>query len=551
MTYNKTYILIALALVSSCSVSNNDNSLDQLELNSAPVNFQYWNQSKKFNVIDGYVEGANLYIDWNFNNIQDEGEISAYWTGVTESFEVCVEWNIDDGTCLNTATIDPPDNYYWFIDDLIIPDADTLADLELTRDEWLAEAFPELNGDVKFVNTGISEYTRSCFNNALKIADVPVGAFDSIRGTVTSPYSLYYNFGFGTESLQFENITPFTTILFQGIESAEVPSEISLACSEQWWNEINLFTNKIITLMSIIESQLGFSSNFFYEDFIASGDEVKRLQAERIVDHLSTVYEIKEVVSLNNNLEAIQNRVDQETLLGILSNPNFENLTFDLLVEEEKDGWRKRIHYNDLIVNSEGQLLLNNSPIDISYENISIASSLHAIQNVYSVFQDTLNFELIDSTAIFYNNNQERETQNKKSITYLQQGFNNEISNDFYVYREFDDSIRFIIDVNNPLNNLIPYDIDQIVDGVDIASANDIFNIIDAFPLNWSSIETLKSYMMDDDLLQLQKNINDMSVNFDFSTLVTECRVSDSQSGALIENAYEEAAYELCSTYYD
>lgn len=551
MAYNKTYILIALALISSCSVSNNDNSLDQLELNSAPVNFQYWNQSKKFNVIDGYVEGANLYIDWNFNNIQDEGEISAYWTGVTESFEVCVEWNIDDGTCLNTATVDPPDNYYWFVDDLIIPDADTLADLELTRDEWLAETFPELNGDVKFVNTGISEYTRSCFNNTLKIADIPVGAFDSIRGTVTSPYSLYYNFGFGAESLQFENITPFTTILFQGIESAEVPSEISLACSEQWWNEINPFTNKIITLMSIIESQLGFSSNFFYEDFIASGDEVKRLQAERIVDHLSTVYEIKEIVSLNNNLEVIQNRVDQETLLGILSNPNFENLTFDLLVEEEKDGWRKRIHYNDLIVNSEGQLLLNNSPIDISYENISIASSLHAIQNVYTVFQDTLNFELIDSTAIFYNNSQERETQNKKSITYLQQGFNNEISNDFYVYREFDDSIRFIIDVNNPLNNLIPYDIDQIVDGVDIASANDIFNIIDAFPLNWSSIETLKSYMMDDDLLQLQKNINDMSVNFDFSTLVTECRVSDSQSGALIENAYEEAAYELCSTYYD
>ena len=247
--------------------------------------------------------------------------------------------------------------------------------------------------------------------------------------------------------------------------------------------------------MSIIESQLGFSSNFFYEDFIASGDEVKRLQAERIVDHLSTVYEIKEIVSLSNNLEAIQNRVDQETLLEILSNPNFENLTFDLLVEEEQEGWRKRIHYNDLIVNSEGQLLLNNSPIDISYENISAASSLHAIQNVYSVFQDTLNFELIDSTAIFYNNNQERETQNK-SITYLQQGFTNEISNDLYHYRQFDDSIRFIIVVNNPLNNLIPYDIDGIVDGVDIASANDIFNILDALPLNWSSIETLKSYMM-------------------------------------------------------
>ena len=553
MVKNNLYIFISLLLISSCSgSSSNDNFLNQLEINSAPIDLQYWNQTNKFNVIDGYVEGANLYVDWNFNNMQDEGEISAYWTGVTESFEVCVEWNIDDDTCLNTITVDPPDNYYWFVDELIIPDANTLADLGLTRDEWLAEAFPELNGVVNFVNTGISEYTRDCFNNALKIADVPVGAFDSIRGTVTSPYSLYYNFGFGTESLQFENITPFTTILFQGIESADIPQEVSLACSAQWWDEVNPFINKIGSLIDIIETQLGISSNFFYDDFIASGDEVKQLQAERIVDHLSSVFDIREIVSMNHNLEATHNKIDNEALLEILSNPDFTYLTFDLLVEEEEDnGWRKRIHYNDLTVNGEGQLLLNNSPIDISYENISLASSLHAIQDVYSVFQDELNFEFIDSTAIFYNNDQERETQVKKSITYLQQGFTNEISNDMYVYRQSSDSIRFIIAINNLSNNLIPYDIDVIVDGVDITSANDIFNIVNTLPLNWSSIETLKSYIMQDDLLQLQKSVDDKSINFDYSTLVTECRVSDIESGALIENAFGEAAYDLCSTYYD
>jgi len=70
-------------------------------------------------------------------------------------------------------------------------------------------------------------------------------------------------------------------------------------------------------------------------------------------------------------------------------------------------------------------------------------------------------------------------------------------------------------------------------------------------PLNWSSIETLKSYIMDDDGLHLQKNINDKSVNFDYSTFLTECRVSDLQSGTLIENAYGGAAHELCSIYYD
>jgi hypothetical protein len=553
MFNNKSYIIVSLILIIGCSGSNTShNSLNQLDINSAPINLQYWNQINKFNVIDGYVEGANLYVDWNFNNIQDEGEISAYWTGVTESFEVCVEWNIDDDSCLNTVTVDPPDNYYWFVDELIIPDSNTLADLSLTRDEWLAEAFPDLNGSVEFVNTGISEYTRDCYLNALKIAEVPIGAFDSIRGSVTSPYSLYYNFGSGTESLQFENITPFTTILMKGIESADVPQEVSLACSAQWWDEVNPFINKIGSLINIIETQLGISSNFFYDDFIASGDEVKRLQAERIVDHLSGVFDIREVVSTNNNLKAIHNRVDNEILLEILSNPDFTNLTFDLLVEEEEDnGWRKRIHYNDLIVNDKGQLLLNSSPIDISYENISLASSLHATQDVYSVFQDELNFEFIDSTTIFYNNDQERETQVKKSISYLQQGFTNEISNDMYAYRQLSDSIRFIIAINNPSNNLIPYDIDVIVDAVDITSANDIFNIVNTLPLNWSSIKTLESYIMQDDLLQLQKSVDDKSINFDYSTLVTECRVSDIETGALIENAFEETAYDLCSSYYD
>ena len=199
----------------------------------------------------------------------------------------------------------------------------------------------------------------------------------------------------------------------------------------------------------------------------------------------------------------------------------------------------------------KGQLLLNSSPIDISYENISLASSLHATQDVYSVFQDELNFEFIDSTTIFYNNDQERETQVKKSISYLQQGFTNEISNDMYAYRQLSDSIRFIIAINNPSNNLIPYDIDVIVDAVDITSANDIFNIVNTLPLNWSSIKTLESYIMQDDLLQLQKSVDDKSINFDYSTLVTECRVSDIESGALIENAFEEAAYDLCSSYYD
>ena len=56
---------------------------------------------------------------------------------------------------------------------------------------------------------------------------------------------------------------------------------------------------------------------------------------------------------------------------------------------------------------------------------------------------------------------------------------------------------------------------------------------------------------MQDDLLQLQKSVDGKSINFDYSTVITECRVSDIESGALIENATGEAAYDLCSIYYD
>ena len=62
----KAYTIILLYFLVGCSSSEtSNNSLNQLDINSAPINLQYWDQTNKFNVIDGYVEGANLYVDWN------------------------------------------------------------------------------------------------------------------------------------------------------------------------------------------------------------------------------------------------------------------------------------------------------------------------------------------------------------------------------------------------------------------------------------------------------------------------------------------------------
>lgn len=550
--FNTYYFLIFLFFITSCSNDTSDNSYSEItKSNIVPINLTYWEITQKFKVIDGYVEGANVFVDWNFNNIQDDGEVSAYWTGVTEPYEICNSWDVENDTCATTMLVDPPDNYYWWIDDSIIPSQAMLDELEMTKEEWLLEAFPDYGGSPTFVNTGIDDFSFDCFNNTLKIADVPIGAYDSIRGQVTEPYKLHLTYGYYKETLKFSNITPFTTLLIKGVNNANISPEVSDACNSDWWNEVTPHVDKIETLLDLIANNTGIDRYYFFNDFIASNDENTILQAERIVDHLSTIYDIREIISLNNNFESLHDQIDNEGLLSILSDPNFLTITFDLFAQEPIiNGWRKRIHYNDLIVNSSGELLINNSPTELTYENIFLASSLHSIQNVYFASNDTIDFEFIDAQSTFYNSQLEREVQNKKSITYFD-GFTNEISNDFYLYRNTSDSIRFILGINNPANTLLPYDIDVIVDSADINASIDIYNTVSELSFEWSSIELLESYIMEGDYLHLHKTDSNLSINFEYTTSGVSCNIINNESNELIESVSGDEAYDLCHAYYE
>lgn len=554
MYKKKFYIASFIILLTACSNNNSDNIItkdDSLNAsNTTPINFQYWESIPKFKVIDGYVEGANVFLDWNYNNIQDDGEISAYWTGITDPYDVCIEWDIDNDICAVTAQIDPPDNYYWWVDESIIPDKDTLDSLEMTEEEWLLNAFPEFDGSPTFVNAGIDNYSQDCFNKTLKLAEVPVGAYDSIRGQVTKPYSLYLSYAYGNQTLKFSNITPFSTILLKGIENVDIPSDVYKACGTEWWDEITPHIDKIETLLDWMWANLGIDRFFFFDDFIVSNDENKILQAERIVDHLSTLFDIREIIKENNNLETIYDRLSNEALASILSNPNFTSIEFDLLAEEPiQDGWRKRIHYNDLNLNSQGQLLLRGMPVDINYENISIASSLHAIQDVYSGSNDLFNFELIDSTSIFYNSSLEREIENQKVIVYLG-NHTNQISNDLYNYRETADSLNYIIDVDKKFSNLFPYDIDKIVRKTDLVSVSDIHKILISLPLEWNLVEELKAMMTEQDRLTIQKDFDKRTVAYMYSNDHTECIIYETSLDNIIDSRIGEEGFELCNSYF-
>lgn len=549
--FNTYIIIFSIFIIVSCSGSTpENNNSETFEINTVPINFQYWDDVFKFKVIDGYVEGANVFLDWNYNGIQDDGEISAYWTGVTDPYETCVEWDVDNDICAETILIDPPDNYYYWVDEGVIPNQDVLDELGMTKEEWLLEAFPEHNGSPIFVNSGIDNFSYDCFNKTLKLAEVPIGAYDSIRGQVTKPYKLYLSYGYFNQTLKFSNITPFSTLLIKSIENANIPSNIAKACSTEWWDVITPHVDKIETLLDLMWTNLGIDRFFFFDDFIVSNDENKILQAERIVDHLSVVYDIRKIIKEKNNLTVIHDRLNNETLASILSNPNFTSVEFDLLAEEvAQDGWRKRIHYNDVNINAKGQLLLNENPIELNYENIAIASSLHSIQNVYTGSNELFDYELIDSYTTLYNSSSEREILTEKSIVYLG-NYINQISNDIYNFMEKEDSLNFIISINNKFNKLIPFNVDEIVINEDQVSVNDIYQILVNLPLQWILIEDLQNLMMDGDTITIQKDFDEKTIAYMYSNTYTECIIYEETLDNTIYTEIGEEAFNLCNSYF-
>ena len=110
-------------------------------------------------VIDGYITGANVYIDFNWNLQQDEGEPSAE----------------DDG-----------EGSYYF-------DSTTFDAIENVSNE--------------------------CTERRLMIAEVPVGAVDSNRGTVDEAFTMYYVPGIPRGGIV--NISPFTGLFLDIVSSVK------------------------------------------------------------------------------------------------------------------------------------------------------------------------------------------------------------------------------------------------------------------------------------------------------------------------------------------
>ena len=297
---------------------------------------QYILQTK---VIDGYISGANVYIDFNWNLVQDEGEPS--------------------------ATEDLANEEYYFVESQFIL---------------------------------VDDYDLACANLRPRVAEVPVGATDSVRGTVENAYTMmYFPYDNATERA---NITPFTTLFTQYIvDSLTNDIPIEDGCQSGADNIGSQVSSRISDVLFDLHQQYYINPIDFYEDFIASEDTEKQEIGEKIVDFLTTSSKIEDIVGDHYNLNMIST-VSDNLVETILANTPFETITFDIYNESEGTSvgdtfFFKREHsFRELVANQTGQILdSDGNPIEITLENIQANAEV-------MVSESYISYELLANNTI-------------------------------------------------------------------------------------------------------------------------------------------------------
>jgi len=342
-----TNSLIFILLISCSSDSNNNLTLEELQTPNPKI--------LKTRVIDGYISGANIYIDMNWNFVQDINEPSAYED--TENQE------------------------YWFEEDDF---------------------------------SGINDWSIACSQARPRVAEIPVGAIDADRGTVESAYEMFYfpYFNQGASGSQGEyraNVTPLTSLFLSYVANTignEVIEDIN-GCNETS-NAIGLkVIDRVATVLQNLQNKFDIDPLLFYSDFIASENQELQDYGQLIVNFLQLIYKATNILENEYDLK-MSTQLDNELIDIILSQEDFISTTFSIISETEgeilDDGYRKSYFYSfyDIRTNQSGQLLDGNgNAIELSLENLKLNSDFTIREFLFSVdpvFGDTkVAFEFSES----------------------------------------------------------------------------------------------------------------------------------------------------------
>jgi len=299
-------------------------------------------------VIDGYIDGANTFIDYNYNFIQDSEEPSA----TNADCEGC------DGT-------------YYFV------------------------------GNSSFFS-GINDWSQECMLNRITISEVPAGAVDATLGEITEPFTLFYipYIKANDESaIEKVNVTPFTGLFLDAVaESMEElnidPITAANGCGSDANNLANSVNQKAADFSTQAQQAMDTTDTEsevmedLYSDFIEEGDNQQAQLSEKIVNFLQTASDINEVFKAHYNNEFDPQIFFSDDAIDLLYGDNdFTALPFSINIANygpaDSDGWQKK----DFLFTSGLRLLQNGKIVDQSCAEVDTNNCVQ----IDPTFQNILN----------------------------------------------------------------------------------------------------------------------------------------------------------------
>jgi len=439
---SKLFIFILyLFLLTGCSeISNN--------LNDDSI---YNNKLFKTKVIDGYISGANVYIDFNWNMIQDANEPSASEDTINEY-------------------------YYWITSDF----------------------------------SSINNWSETCSRSRPRIAEVPAGSVDSVRGVVNDPYELHY-FPKSTAYSDFVNITPLTSLFMSYVN--DMLNGVSIEDVNGCSDESNSIGFRIISKVNevIIELNNNFNINAetFYDDFIASGDTQLQAYGELIVDFLKTTFNVTRILEIFYGVD-LQTQIDRLVVNKILSQESFDSVDFALFAktpyEQLSDNYSRYILYAfyDITADNKGNLLDSNGNI--------YTPTISNIKNNSNSYIRTITF----SNDIIFNNNkillESNESSNGEVEKFIDYGLFTESSELTRIsIKEISRVISntrstgLKINITNQNNPYFIYDFIRIFDTRDPSELEDIYNDIKETATSMSNIIDNRYILYENDFQELKQ----------------------------------------------
>jgi len=483
-------------------------------------------------VIDGYIEGANVYVDWNYNGIQDEGEVSASWMAEDPPVNICTQFD-SSGNCTEVTEVDPPDNYYYFL-----------------PSESSDYAPSDFNGE--YIDTGIADYSDYCKNLRPLISEVPVGAYDSDRGYVDTAYQMMSLPVIADGITDGNNITPFTTLINPIFSQLTVTDyAISESCSEGALSQAETIANEVKNYVDSFLEMFDISLDFFYEDFFKSEDETKQQVAMDIVDIIASVTTAKNLIEDNVNLSYSQ--TFSEGVMTEVMNNTFSTLDFELKhsIEEEQvfNGLvtYSESLYSNLTADKYGNLYsYDGNIIPMTYANMVVSASsvetstIHQASNVMGV-EDV---HLFSTVSTGYDNGELSDTSYTRvqfsNPNYYRSMMTNQRGKLFWVTHDYRFSIAF--GQGNPMAN---FNTDSVVNNGDLVTSELILDSINSVSHYIEDAMTTISYLYTGDELQYAKVVGDMEYTYSYTEGGDEwCLFYNKNTGE--ETMYWSDAYTTC-----